>query len=187
MAASIGGVFDTMQVPWLIGGSVASSIRGEPRSTNDLDLVADLGLEHVQPLVWVLEGVYYIDEDAVRAATRRRTSFNVIHLATMLKIDVFVPPRDAVSRAQLARRQFVPIGGPDGGFSLPLASTEDMVLQKLLWWQKGGGVSDQQWRDVLGMIKVQWKHLDRGYLKEQAERMGIARLIEQALQDGEPG
>lgn len=185
VAADLGQMFDALGVPWLIGGSVASSIRGEPRSTNDLDLVADLGTEHVQPLVWALMDVYYVDEDAVRAATLRRSCFNIIHLATMLKVDIFVPRRDATLNAQLARRQLVRIGDLVSGITLPLASAEDMVLQKIRWFEKGGGSSQQQWRDIMGMLKVQGDTLDRAYLLDQAEQMGIRLLLDQALQDGE--
>src|SRR3954470_15453589 len=84
-------VLEQLTVSYYIGGSVGSSVHGLPRLTIDVDLVADLRIEHVRPLVKLLEESYYIDADAVRDAIRRKSSFNAIHLDTMLKVDVFIP------------------------------------------------------------------------------------------------
>jgi len=186
VALQVGALFDTLGVRWVVAGSVASSIRGEPRATNDIDLVADLGAEHVAPVVWALEDVYYFDERAFRDAVRRRSSFNLIHLATVLKIDVFVARGDALSQNQLTRRQLLRVGADHPPLIVPILSVEDMILQKLRWRESGGGVSDQQWRDILGLVRVQWSSLDRSYLEAMARQHGLGSALATALRDGSP-
>lgn len=84
-------LLDTLQVPYVIGGSVASMAHGMIRTTLDVDLVADLAMEHVAHFVAALSDQFYVDEPSVRQAIERRGSFNLIHLPTMVKVDVFVP------------------------------------------------------------------------------------------------
>lgn len=180
VAARIGGTFDALGVPWLIAGSVASSLHGIPRATQDIDLVADLGLTHADPFARSLADDFYVDVDLIREAIRRRGAFNVIHLATMTKIDVFVLKRDPFSLNEMRRRTLYAVGaGSDIG--LPIASPEDIILQKLDWYRRGGQVSERQWRDVLGVVQVTGSALDLGYLREQAGAWGLSALLEEAL------
>ncbi len=174
----VGEVLDGLGVPWVVGGSVASSLHGIPRSTQDVDIVADLDASHVEPLVRSLQDRFYVDHDAVMSAVRTRGSCNLIHLATMTKIDVFVAKRDALSRSQLRRRQLHTV---DVGAVLPLTSPEDVVLQKLSWYRKGGGISQRQWADVLGVLRVRSEDLDLEYLRVAATREDLARLLEEAI------
>jgi hypothetical protein len=109
-ALDLGQHLDALEVVWLIGGSVASSLLGEPRATADVDLVADLRLRHVGPLYARLAESYYVDEDTVRWAVKERRTFNVIHFASMVKVDVYCSEDNELARRQLARRWFVPIG-----------------------------------------------------------------------------
>jgi hypothetical protein len=185
---AVARVLEDLQVPYLVGGSIASSVHGFPRSTQDADLVADLRPEHVRPLVAALQGSFYIDAERVMDAVRRRASFNAIHLKAGLKVDIFVLKGDPLSRQEMARRQRVtPLEEQDGSF--PVATPEDIILQKLLWFRLGNGVSDRQWNDVLGVIKVQKRTLDLIYLEEWADQSGIADLLAKALADSgvEPG
>jgi hypothetical protein len=173
---------EALQITYLVGGSIASSIHGFPRSTQDADLVADLRPEHVRPLVASLEKLFYIDSERVMDAIRRRASFNAIHLREGLKVDVFVLKSDPFSRQEMARRRRIaPLEDP--GDTIPIASPEDIVLQKLRWYRLGNGVSDQQWNDILGVLKVQRGSLDLPYLQEWAERIEVEDLLEKALQD----
>lgn len=180
VAALVGEVFDRMAVPWLVGGSLASSIHGIPRATQDVDLVADLRLSHLVPFVAAMEQDFYCSEDAVRDAIRRRASFNVIHYDTAMKVDVFTLKGDPLARAEMDRRRLHDLGDASG-LRLPLASPEDIILQKLDWYRKGDRVADRQWRDVLGVLKVSGATLNRAYLMEAAERNGLTDLVQEAL------
>ncbi|MBA4158489.1 MAG: hypothetical protein H0X65_13575 [Gemmatimonadetes bacterium] len=170
---------DRLGVPYLVSGSLASSLHGIPRATQDVDLVASLRPEHVAPLVAALEGEFYLDAPAIREAVRQQASFNVIHLETMFKADIFVAGDDAVTREEMARRQrFMIYEEPRR--ELVVASPEDIVIQKLHWFRLGDEASERQWNDALGVIKVQGPQLDRGYLDRIARLMGVEHLLERA-------
>lgn len=184
--AALAPVVDALErlgIAYHIGGSVASSAHGIARATLDVDIVADLALAHIRPLVETLRETCYIDEEMVREAVQRRSSFNVIHLETVLKVDVFVLKarpydqeafrrirRDTLDEAQDAREFYV-------------ASPEDVILNKLEWYRLGGGVSDRQWNDVLGVLKVQRDALDFFYLRRWATDLRVSDLLDRALGD----
>jgi len=173
--------FEGLGVAYHIGGSVASSAYGFIRATIDADLIADLHLEHVRPLVKQLEAKYYIDADAVRDAIRRRSSFNAIHLDTMLKVDVFIPKTRAFDQEELRRtRQEVLAIGTRPFY---IASPEGIILNKLEWYRMGGEVSDQQWNDILGVLKVKGTELDMTYMQRWAKALQVTDLLERALED----
>jgi hypothetical protein len=161
-----------------IGGSIAASFAGEPRSTVDIDVVAALDDAQVAGMVAALSPEFYVDEDAVRRAVRSRTSVNLIHHATMLKVDVFVAGGTPVDAEQLQRRLLVTL--PDGTV-LPIHPPEDILLQKLRWFRLGGERSDRQWRDVLAIVRVQGRRLDREYLRRQAAALEVEDLLERAV------
>ncbi len=172
---------EELGVNYHIGGSVASSVYGIPRLTIDADLVADLRQEHVRSLVKLLEADYYIDADAVRDAIRRRSSFNAIHLGTMLKVDVFIPKARPFDQEELRRvRQEVLVEGTPPFY---MASPEGTILNKLEWYRMGGEVSDRQWNDILGVLKVQATALDMAYLQRWARALQVIDLLERALVD----
>jgi len=172
---------EQLGVAYHIGGSVASSMNGIPRLTIDIDLVADLKLEHVRPLVKLLEGTYYIDADAVRDAIRRKSSFNAIHLDTMLKVDVFIPKARLFDQEELHRVRLKSLMKDTRLFYI--ASPEGTILNKLEWYKMGGGVSDRQWNDILGVLKVQGTNLDMDYLHRWASALEVADLLQRALVD----
>jgi hypothetical protein len=179
---SVAAVLEGMGVDYLVGGSLASSIHGIPRATLDVDIVADLRMIHVKPLVAALESEFFIDADMVTEAVRRRTTFNILHLGTMFKIDVFVPSDDDLLVAELSRKQRVRVVDTPPS-ELNVATAEDMVLQKLLWYREGGAVSERQWGDVLGILRTQRERLDAGYLNRWAARKDLGELLARALAD----
>ena len=164
-----------------VGGSIASSAHGIARSSIDADVVAELGPQHVAGLVAALEGAYYVPESRIRDAAARRASFNVIHLETMLKVDVFVARDRPFDRRAMDRA----VSGVAGDLSLPLASPEDTILAKLEWYRRGRQVSERQWSDVLGIIRVAGAALDLAYLRENARELAVADLLDRALAEGE--
>lgn len=175
-------VLDELRVPYAVGGSLASSMHGIPRSTQDGDLVADLRLEHVQPFLAALGDRFYVSEERALQAVQRRTSFNLIHLTTSLKVDVFVLKAEPLALQEMARRQALPVPARPGT-TLQVASAEDTVLQKLLWYEKGHRVSDRQWTDILGVLKVQRADLDLDYLRDWARQAGVDDLLRKALDE----
>ena len=165
---------------YVIGGSLASTIHGVVRTTLDADILADLSLPHAEPFAGLLAGAFYLDIDAIRHAIRQRSSFNLIHLATMFKVDIFVSKDRPFDWQQFDRRQPW-IADPASGRTIYVATPEDTVLTKLAWYRMGGEVSDRQWRDILGVLAVQEDRLDLAYMQQWAETLSVSDLLERAL------
>lgn len=172
-------ILENLGAPAWIGGSLASSMFGIPRSTQAADIVADLRSEMVQPFLERLGDDFWADPERIAQGVERRSSFNVIHLPTMFKVDIFVLGRDPRSLRELERRRSVDIG--EGRGQIPVASPEDVVIRKLAWYRDGGRVSDRQWRDALGVARVQKDRLDLDYLEEAAEEIEVADLLDDLL------
>ncbi|MCI0365885.1 MAG: hypothetical protein L0Y44_00085 [Phycisphaerales bacterium] len=174
----------SLGIRFYIGGSIASSLHGHGRSTLDVDLIADLHMAQVPALVARLEERYYIDEQMVRDAIRSRSSFNIIHLETSFKVDIFVMKRTPFEESTGRRAQPQRIPGSDD-LELPVASAEDVILNKLDWFRQGGKASERQWRDVMGVLRVQQDKLDREYLRKWAAQLTVLDLLELALREAE--
>jgi len=175
--------FEQLRIAYYIGGSVASLAHGIYRATADVDIIADLRMEHVQPLVQLLQDTYYIDADMIRDAIKRRSEFNVLHLDTMFKVDIFIQktrPFDHEVRRRVQQSKLNITGNSRLFF---LESPEDVILNKLEWYKMGGEVSDRQWNDILGVLKVQGTSLDLAYLRQWAAALDVSPLLDRALED----
>jgi hypothetical protein len=173
---------ERLGIPYLVGGSLASSLHGIPRATQDVDVVVRLTQRDVAGLVAALRGAFHLDEAAIREAIEQRAWFNLIHLGTLLKVDVFVAKEDEASRAQMKRRQRYVLEGEPGG-ELVVASAEDVVAHKLYWYRLGDGVSDRQWSDALGVLRVTGPRLDLEYLRRASLRLGVEDLLDRVLEE----
>jgi hypothetical protein len=167
-------------VRYLICGSLASTVHGMVRTTQDSDIVAEMRPEHVESFVRALENEFYIDEESIISAVAGHTNFNIIHRESMFKVDVFVPALRPFLREQLsrARKQIFAI---EPQVEALVATAEDTLLAKLEWYRMGGEVSERQWRDVLGILKIQAGNLDLSYLRHWAKELNVSDLLERAL------
>jgi hypothetical protein len=177
---AVAAVLERMGIEYLVGGSLATSLHGIPRSTLDVDIVADLRMSHLEGFVAALQADFFVDRDMVRDAIRRRSTFNILHLATMFKVDFFVVGADDLLAAELARKERMRVREEPPAMVF-VASAEDMVLQKLLWYRAGGEISDRQWGDIVGVLKTQGARLGLAYLRLWAARKEITDLLERAL------
>jgi len=175
--------FDKLSILYYIGGSIASSVYGIARATMDIDLVADIKKENILPLKEMLENKYYIDEDMIDDAINNSSSFNIIHLDTMLKIDVFIQKWQSYPKESFKRKRKDTLDESENASEFYLSSPEDIILNKLQWYDNGNRVSERQWFDVLGVIKVQSNNLDFDYLKKWGEHLGLSDLLKKAFVD----
>ena len=182
----IGDVLERLGVRWVLGGSLASSIVGEPRSTVDIDLAVELATTEVAALIEEVRHDYYVSEPAVRSAVDRHASFNLLHFDSGTKIDCFVLGEDLLDRMQIERRERVELH-TDHAIVVWIGSIEDQVLRKLLWFRLGEGVSDRQWGDVIAILRVQGDRIDTEYLTSTGEQVGLGDLLRRALHEANSG
>ena len=171
-----------LNVKYLVGGSVASSLYGEPRYTQDTDIEIWPDRAQLEGLLAGLESDFYASKEAALEALQRRSSFNLIHFDSQYKVDLFVSQNRPFDLARAERRR-IPEGFPANFW---VSSPEDMVLIKLEWYRQGRQLSDRQWRDVLAILATQGAQLSLGYLHRWAGELQVADLLERALVQIEP-
>lgn len=176
------GCFEDLSIVYYIGGSVASSAYGLARATMDVDLAARIEMGHVDRLVKTLKVNYYINAQMIEDAIDRGASFNLIHLETMIKIDIFVVKDQPYDLKALARRRADTLD-EDSSHLFYMSSPEDIILNKLQWYRSGGEISQQQWKDILGVLKVQGDKLDLEYLKSWASKLNLSDLLNRSFDD----
>jgi hypothetical protein len=174
--------FESRGVDYRVVGSMASMLYGEPRFTNDVDIVAQLQIADLPALCVAFPSPeYYLSETAAQDAIIKRFQFNILHPSSGLKVDVIIPPDNEFSRSAAQRiRRFANVGDK----SVCFASPEDVLLNKLIYFQLSGGVSDKHLRDIAGMMKLLRQELDRDYITEWATKLGLTaewQLIQQRV------
>ena len=180
VAVRVGDIHDRIGVQYTIGGSIAASLAGEPRATIDIDMVAVLGHADVAPLLTALGDDFYASADALHRAIDQLGSVNLIDNTTSIKVDVFIAGGTPLDEQQLSRRKRIEIRP---GQAIYVHPPEDILLQKLRWFRKGGERSDRQWRDIIGIIRTQGERLDRTYLVANAPVIEVAPLLDRALHE----
>lgn len=175
-------VLEILGIPYLIGGSLASTLYGMIRTTQDADIITEMRLEHIRPFVSALQNEFFIDNEMIADAIQHNSSFNIIHRDTMFKVDIFIPRPRPFQQSQLdrARRQAFEL---ETEMSANFASAEDTILSKLEWYRMGGEISERQWRDILGILKISEGQLEIEYLKKWAVDLKVADLLERAFSE----
>jgi len=168
---------------YFIGGSLASSMQGEPRSTNDIDIVVDVPIGKCRALIDALGSDFEADIDDLRRAIVNGGSTNMFYLPLVTKIDIFGLGSSPFDESEFERRRELVVRR--SGERLWFKSPEDTILRKLLWFREGGCVSTKQWRDVVQVLRVSRSSLDRGYLDSWAARLGITDLLTSATREAD--
>ncbi len=174
--------FQQLGIDYYIGGSVASSTYGMPRATMDVDVVSDLWSEHVEHFVQLVEPTHYVSASLIREALQHHTPFNLIHLETMLKVDVFVLRPRSYDQQAFRRRRLDTLD-EEGAVSFYLGAPEDILLHKLECYHSGNRTSEQQWKDIIGILEIQQNALDYSYLQEWAVHLELQDLLLLALKE----
>jgi len=182
IAVEVARIFDALGIRYVLGGSLASTTFGEPRTTLDVDLAADIGLEQADALVEQLSIDFIVDPEWSRDEIGRRGSFQAVHRASMIRIDVFVPEWTGFDLWKWEQRRSIVVD-PATSASIHVTSPEGIVLQKLLWYRKSGESSERQWRDVVGVLKAQHKTLDVAALTDWGQRLGLEDLLRRAVEE----
>ncbi|MDH4155332.1 MAG: hypothetical protein OEV01_16260 [Nitrospira sp.] len=168
---------ERLQIPYLITGSVAAMAYGEPRLTNDIDVVVDINESHVNGLLTQFPAnEFYLDDEAIRDALLRKGQFNIIHPASGLKIDVMVQQGTAFERSRFRRARLVHFTGQHGG---RFAAPEDVILKKMEYYREGG--SEKHLRDIAGIMKVSAGSIDEVYIGQWADQLGTRDIWEAML------
>ena len=168
-------------IPYFVGGSLATAVHGVARATMDVDLVVDLRADQIPALLQALGESFYADDQMIDSALRQMISFNLIHKETMFKVDIFPAKNRPFDRSQFERRSaHVLAESPER--KAFIASPEDNILAKLEWYRLGGEISDRQWQDIINVIKIQGERLDQAYLQYWAKKLGVADLLQSALE-----
>ena len=177
--ARLAGNLEAAGIPYMIAGSVGSTFHGEPRTTNDVDVVIDPTPEQLEQLVLALGADHYVSPEAAREALSRRSMFNIIDFGSGWKADLILRKDRPFSREEFGRRKAIPVAGG----SVWMASPEDVILSKLEWAKITP--SELQLRDALGVALVQWPHLDQDYLRRWARELGVEEPLEQLLREAQ--
>jgi hypothetical protein len=173
--------FEQLGIAYYIGGSIASSTYGMRQAARDIDFVVDLQPEQIRPLVRQIEADYAVQEQVIYEAFQNHTFFSMIHLKTLLKVDVIISKVRPFDQQIFCRvRQYTLA---EGSRPCYMASPEDMVLVKLALYRLNGEVADDQWNDILGILKVQGAALDLAYLQQWGVLLKIDDLLKQAYID----
>ncbi|WP_240806730.1 hypothetical protein [Polyangium spumosum] len=178
VALRVAAALEAVGCEYFLGGSVASSLQGEPRATNDIDFVVAMMPHRVRSFAEKLGPDFEVDEDMLRDALRRGSCANIFYLPMVTKVDLFALGSTPYDEVEFNRRRKVRVRST--GEELFVKAAEDTVLRKLLWYRDGGEVASKQWRDVVEVLRVSAAEIDEQYLQTWAERLGIDELLSRA-------
>ncbi len=172
---------DDAGIDYMVTGSVASSLQGEPRSTHDIDLVISLDKKDADKLVKSFPPPdFHLDEESILDAITSRGAFNLLDITSGDKVDFWILSEEPFDKSRFARKT-VEAGA---GLRLKVSTPEDTILAKL-WWSRLSGGSEKQFLDALHVYEVQSNKLDQDYLTRWAEKLGVESLLDRLRQEAE--
>lgn len=175
---------DAQGIPYVLGGSLASSLWGVPRSTNDADVMVLPFPGREEELAARFPPDFYLSVSAMREANLKRRSFNIINTSTGFKTDVFVASARPLDESAFRRKVIRKVPSL-GEATVNVLSAEDVIIWKLDWYRQGGETSERQWLDVIGVLEANLPSLDRTYLLEGSKHLGIKDLLDRAIAEVE--
>lgn len=173
---------EKLNIRYCIGGSLASSAFGVARTTLDVDIVAEMRPDQAAAVEGLLKSEFYVDADSITRAIKEKSSFNLIHLESMFKVDIFILKQEPFHQQAFSRRAKKAVS-EDPAQKLYFSTPEDIILIKLDWYRRAGEALTQQWKDVLGVLKVQGARLDLDYLRLWAKKLRVTDLLLKALEE----
>ena len=169
------GCFEKLKIPYFVTGAIASIAYGEPRFTNDIDIVVDISSIHVDSVKpYFPENEFYLDVDSMREAINRRTQFNIIHPESGLKVDVIITKRDDFDQSRFTRVKKLHVSETKSAY---FASPEDVIIKKLEYFKQGR--SEKHLRDIASMLKISSELIDRAYISSWAKRLTVSEIWEE--------
>lgn len=178
-------VLESLSIEDHVGGSFASAVHGVPRQTRDADIVADLKPRDVDAVGAPLEAEFYVDAGSIRDAIRSRSSFNLIDLSNGFKVDIFIVGTGEFDEMELERSVRARLAG-DAHREVRVKSPEDTIIRKMLWYQDSGQALGQQWKDILGILRIKQSTIDEAYLRVWSRRLGLEPMLDKALEQSRP-
>lgn len=167
--------FEEAGIGYMVAGSMGSSFHGQPRATNDIDIVVEANRDQLRVFVETLGEGYYVSKSAVEAAVKNNSAFNVIDTQACWKADIIVRKDRPFSHEEFRRRREMRLLGME----VSVVSAEDVILSKLEWSKASG--SEIQFQDALGVAVIQWDELDKTYLSRWAEELGVGETLRALL------
>lgn len=174
-------VFSKLNIPYFVGGSIASSLYGIPRATQDVDIIVEMSVAHVNMFIKSIEDDFVVNVDAVKSAVRKKSCFNIIDKEELYKVDIFIQKPDDISKAAMLRKIKYTVSELEEIKAFYICSPEDIISHKLYWFKLGGNVSERQWNDVLEVLKVQGKRIDFDYLRNICKALDVEKLLDKAI------
>jgi hypothetical protein len=169
---SVVGVLEHLHISYIVTGSVAAMAYGEPRLTNDIDIVADVRLAHIPGLLEAFPvDDFYISDGMIRDAILRKTQFNIIHPASGLKVDVIIFKDTLFDHSRFSRARILT---PGESYRANFASPEDVIIKKMEYYREGG--SEKHLRDIAGIIKISSDQIDNQYIDKWARELGLEEI-----------
>ena len=165
-------VFEVLEISYLVTGSVASMAYGEPRLTNDIDIVAEIKPQQISAFIGSFpSNEFYISEDMIKEAINRKGQFNIIHPSSGLKVDVIIKQNNDFDKSRFNRKQDIQ---PADSYSASFASPEDVIIKKMEYYREGG--SEKHLRDITGILKISGDAVDRSYISDWSKRLGLTEI-----------